>query len=176
MRKFQTIVRLYGGQAVSQLHKICPRCQTQALIDAQYCSRCGHGFRTQFQPDQTVLGVPPHQTPYQPPQPPAGYPYGAQHPYAPPGPYHSSRGGIQLPPGYHSPGVAVLLSLLLTGGGQMYNRQVPKGVAVLVGTIFIAIGTAGFGVVPCLVLAAVDAFRIADRLRAGEPVGHWQWF
>ena len=42
---------------VSQPHKICPRCQTPAELQAPQCSSCGRQYRTQFpqNPDRTVL-------------------------------------------------------------------------------------------------------------------------
>lgn len=29
-------------------HKLCPRCQTPAPLDARFCSQCGRQYRTQF--------------------------------------------------------------------------------------------------------------------------------
>lgn len=37
-------------------HKICPKCRTLAPLDAQYCSNCGHKYRTQFMPPQGPPG------------------------------------------------------------------------------------------------------------------------
>lgn len=59
-------------------------------------------------------------------------------------PGDSSKQTIQLPPGQHNPGVAVLLALLppiicLYGIGQFYNRQVLKGVLALFGAPFVAL-------------------------------------
>lgn len=172
---------------MSQPHKICPRCQRPADLQAPQCDGCGRVYKTQFpqNPDQTVLGAPGHQ-PHQGPSPQLHNQQVHVHITAPPPPpqplpppsvYYQPQGDyIQLPPGFHSPGTAVLLSLLITGVGQMYNKQITKGVVVLVATIIIALGTAGFGVVPCWIIAAIDAFKIGDRLRAGEAVSQWQWF
>lgn len=33
-------------------HKICPRCQTPAPLDAAFCGQCGRQYRTQFVPPQ----------------------------------------------------------------------------------------------------------------------------
>jgi hypothetical protein len=38
--------------------KACPRCHTPSPLDAGFCSRCGHQFRTQFQ-DRTQLVMSP---------------------------------------------------------------------------------------------------------------------
>jgi TM2 domain-containing membrane protein YozV len=60
-----------------------------------------------------------------------------------------------------SPGIALLLSLLLPGVGQMYNGQVGKGIAFLIGyiaTIFIFL----FWIV--WIWAMVDAYQTAKRM------------
>lgn len=38
--------------------KLCPRCQQQAALEALYCLRCGHQYRTQFSAQQTQLNMP----------------------------------------------------------------------------------------------------------------------
>jgi len=43
---------------MTQPSKICPACQQPAPLDAQFCLRCGHGFRTQFVPQQTMMQFP----------------------------------------------------------------------------------------------------------------------
>lgn len=43
-------------------YKVCPSCRTQAALDAQFCSKCGHQYRTQFtQVIQPVGATPPLQ-------------------------------------------------------------------------------------------------------------------
>jgi hypothetical protein len=34
----------------------------------------------------------------------------------------------------------------------------------------------GAGGILAVVVAAVDAFKVAERIRRGEVVGDWQWF
>jgi TM2 domain-containing membrane protein YozV len=63
--------------------------------------------------------------------------------------------------GNKSPGIALLLSLLLPGVGQMYNGQVGKGIAFLIGyivTIFILL----FWVV--WIWSMVDAYQTAKAM------------
>lgn len=72
--------------------------------------------------------------------------------------------------------VAGLLTFLLCGAGQMYNRQVAKGFAFLAVTLTVGILTAGFGGYVVTILACVDACRTARRINAGEPVGAWSLF
>jgi hypothetical protein len=43
---------------MSQAYKVCPQCQTPAVLTAPQCSQCGHLFRTQFV-QQTQVVVPP---------------------------------------------------------------------------------------------------------------------
>lgn len=100
---------------------------------------------------------------------------------------------IQLPPGKQKPWLAVLLSFLLIGGGQLYNRQVLKGFILLGAfiTTFVYLLFLVFDAYPNRLpitpwwpyffeavpfLLALDAYRIAARLRRGEPVRRWQWF
>lgn len=77
---------------------------------------------------------------------------------------------------HHSPVVAVLLSVFcLAGGGQMYNRQIKKGFAILAGLV------ASWFLIPVsplaiVAVAAVDAYMIAARIQRGETVREWQWF
>ncbi len=91
--------------------------------------------------------------------------------------YQSPVHGIRVVPGTHSVVVAVILTLLcLVGAGQMYNKQVIKGVVVLMSAIALAVITVGFSIIFTFPLAAIDAGMIASRLNKGEVVGEWQWF
>ena len=111
---------------MSQPIKLCPECQTPAVLNAASCEQCGHVYRTHFPtPDQTQMVQPmgstpddlaqwptqiqsPHAPGY--PQQPPGYPPAPtgyppyqqpgypQQPYSPP-PYP----GRQYPPGSYSP-------------------------------------------------------------------------
>jgi TM2 domain-containing membrane protein YozV len=78
-----------------------------------------------------------------------------------------------------SPVAASFMSFLLPGIGQMMNGQGAKGVLLLL-ALFVTMGIFGltaFGL-PLLIgriLAAIDAYRIADRRRANEPVRDGEW-
>jgi TM2 domain-containing membrane protein YozV len=60
-----------------------------------------------------------------------------------------------------SPGVALLLSVLICGVGQMYNGQVGKGIAMLVGSIFLWFIFLGWVV---WIWSMVDAYHTAKRM------------
>lgn len=128
--------------------KICPRCGQPAYLNAPTCAQCGHLFRTNFaqQPTQVF-----HPRPIK-------------------------TDDIQMCPGTHSVIAAAVLSLFLTGGGQIYNRQYVKGVVLLVITIALAFGTCGAFVCIAWPVLLIDAILIASRLNRGEIVRQWQFF
>ena len=72
--------------------------------------------------------------------------------------------------------VAGLLTFLLCGAGQMYNRQVAKGFAFLALCLVLGILTDGPGGYAVTVTACIDACRTARRINAGEIVGPWSVF
>lgn len=58
--------------------------------------------------------------------------------------------------------MALLLSLIpLPGIGQFYNRDVMKGVVMLVGAFFLGSITAGVGYLAIWIWAVVDAYQVA---------------
>ena len=59
------------------------------------------------------------------------------------------------------PGIALLLSLLICGVGQMYNGQVGKGIAFLIGCIFAWFILLGWVV---WIWSMVDAYQTAKRM------------
>lgn len=60
-----------------------------------------------------------------------------------------------------SPGVALVLSLIICGAGQMYNGQVGKGIAMLLGCIFLWIILLGWII---WIWSMVDAYQVAKRM------------
>jgi TM2 domain-containing membrane protein YozV len=60
-----------------------------------------------------------------------------------------------------SPGVALLLSLLICGVGQMYNGQVGKGILMLVGCIFLWFIFLGWII---WIWSMIDAYQTAKRM------------
>jgi len=74
-----------------------------------------------------------------------------------------------------SPIVAAILSFLLLGGvGQLYLGQQKKGIILIVVSV-ILIWFFCLGIVP-IVLGAIDAYMLADKLQKGQPIGDMEWF
>ena len=75
-----------------------------------------------------------------------------------------------------NPVVAAILAFVLPGLGQLLNRQVAKGVMLMVGSLVLS-AVPGAGVVKTVlsILCAIDAYRIAERRRKGEPVADGEW-
>jgi TM2 domain-containing membrane protein YozV len=72
-----------------------------------------------------------------------------------------------------------VLSVLLPGLGQIVLGQVGKGIVLLAGPIAFYLITCGFGflLAPVVwIVAAVDAYKIANKLRGGKPVRRWEFF
>lgn len=79
------------------------------------------------------------------------------------------------------PILAALVSFLITGVGQMINRQFVKGIVLLAVSFFMWI----IGVILILpllfafvlwVVSIVDAYLIAQKIRNGKTVGEWEMF
>ena len=69
------------------------------------------------------------------------------------------------------PVLAAVLSFIFPGAGQLWCGQGLKGIVMLGVAMFTL---SGCGVLS--VLAAVDAYLIAQRKRRGETLGEWQMF
>ena len=93
-------------------------------------------------------------------------------------PVHGHHGNIvpQTNMSAHSPIAAVLLSLLITGLGQIYNKQIAKGILALVLAIILAVCTWGISILFTWIFVGIDAGLIAGRLQRGETVTEWQCF
>ena len=97
---------------------------------------------------------------------------------------------IQVEPGSHSIGTAILASIVATGFGQFYNKQMGKGTLIISLAILLVFGCIArafsdwisaleilvLGAFLLITLATLDAARIAVRLNRGEVVRPWQWF
>ncbi len=71
-----------------------------------------------------------------------------------------------------NPGIAALLSFLFAGGGQIYNGQIGKGIAIIViqlvnaALLLVAIG---FITLPAVHIYAIyDAYNTAKKINQGE--------
>ncbi len=73
-----------------------------------------------------------------------------------------------------NPGVAVLLSFLLAGLGQIYNGQIGKGVAFMISyfcSLVLMWVLIGFIIAPILwIWSMVDAYKTAERINAQSGV------
>jgi TM2 domain-containing membrane protein YozV len=61
-----------------------------------------------------------------------------------------------------NPTVAVILSLLIVGGGQFYNGEMKKGAIMLGIAVVLLALTVGVGWFAVAVWSAIDAYRVAS--------------
>lgn len=131
----------------------CANCNSQVAPGATNCPVCGAAIQQQ----QPYSQVPPQQ-PYG--QVPPQQPYGQQ-PYG------------QPPVSQKSPGLALFLSCLFPGVGEMYCGQVAKGIVLLL-AFYLTVGF-GLGVV-IWIISMIDAYKIAEKINQGRVVGDWEFF
>ncbi|OAS25634.1 hypothetical protein A5481_09160 [Methylobacterium platani] len=65
--------------------------------------------------------------------------------------------------GGKSPGIALVLSLVICGIGQMYNGQVAKGILMLLGSILLWLVMLGWIV---WIWSMIDAYQTAKAINA----------
>ena len=137
---------------------------TGTLKSSDYVWTDGQG---DWKPASEIVGLFAGNTPVPPPPTPlSGIPYG-------------NAGSQDLvmpsdPP--RDPTVMAILSFLIPGLGQIILGQTVKGIvlfAVYLGAGFV---TACIGSLPVLVVAIIDAYQIAVKLRNGQPVKQWEFF
>ena len=77
------------------------------------------------------------------------------------------------------PAVAALMSFFVPGLGQIVNGQIGKGVVLLLASFFVSaiLAIPTMGLFPLLgrIVAAVDAYRIAEKRRKGAVVRPDEW-
>lgn len=133
-------------------------------------------------PPPAPIAAAPAQIPPPPPaQPPAPPPQAPPPQVAPPPPPRTQapppQTALPTPPVAAplargiDPILAAIASFFIPGLGQLLAGQVPKGIVILVVSIFTC---AGGGLIS--VIAAIDAFLIAQRKQKGETVQDWQFF
>ncbi len=72
------------------------------------------------------------------------------------------------------PMIALILSLILAGGaGQIYLGQTTKGIVLIVATLLLSCVGIGFII---WILGIIDAYQLGTMLKAGQPIGEWQFF
>jgi TM2 domain-containing membrane protein YozV len=79
--------------------------------------------------------------------------------------------------------LAVLLSFFFTGAGQIYNKQVMKGIVLLIVTFvglpvvsFLSCGLGAALYAPLWIIGIVDAALIGQKIANGRPIAEWDWF
>jgi len=72
--------------------------------------------------------------------------------------------------------MGILSGCCIAGLGQMILGQAIKGVVILVCGIVFGIVTGGFGAPIVWIVAGVDAYSVANKLKAGKTVGQWEFF
>lgn len=86
---------------------------------------------------------------------------------------------IHVQPSTTSPTAAAFMSFLMPGIGQLMNGQGAKGVllllAMFVGVVIFNFPSMSLMVMIGRILSAIDAYRIAERRRAGKFVRDGEW-
>ncbi|WP_188207466.1 zinc ribbon domain-containing protein [Alkalibacillus aidingensis] len=72
--------------------------------------------------------------------------------------------------------LAVILSLIIVGVGQIYLGQVLKGLVLLISSLLIGFVTVGLGAFVLWILVAIDAYKIANKINEGRTVDEWEFF
>lgn len=72
--------------------------------------------------------------------------------------------------------MGILSGCLIAGLGQMVLGQVTKGVMILIGSMVVAVLTAGISIFVTWPLGGIDAYLIAKKLKNGQSVGEWECF
>lgn len=75
-----------------------------------------------------------------------------------------------------SPIVAMLLSIVLVGLGQMINGQLIKGLLMLVTAMVLGALTGGVAGIVIWVISGIDAYICASKLKQGRPIGRFSFF
>ncbi len=141
------------GQIIDDQAAVCPHCGVAVGTQRRFCAHCG----APVTPEQAVCLK-------------CGCATATSR-----SPFANLPQGLVVYRG-QSVNVAVLLSCLLPGVGQIYLGQTMKGLALLVLALVLGSATLGtLGVVVWLV-ALIDAHKIGTKLAAGQPVREWDFF
>ncbi len=76
----------------------------------------------------------------------------------------------------YSPLLMGIASFFIPGLGQMIMGQVKKGLTLLIISIFLGIVTFGLAGFVLMIVATVDAVKIANKLQQGRAVEEWEFF
>lgn len=72
--------------------------------------------------------------------------------------------------------MAILSGCCIAGLGQIVLGQVIKGFIIMLVSMVVAVVTFGISIFITWPLGALDAYQIAVKLKAGKPVGQWEFF
>lgn len=76
----------------------------------------------------------------------------------------------------YSPLLMGIASFFIPGLGQMIMGQVKKGLVLLAISLFLGLVTFGIIGFILMIVATVDAVKIAKKLQAGRAVEEWEFF
>jgi len=137
----------------------CVKCNTELSGSEIFCPKCGNQIQAQTVPTNIPSSTPESKESYKDPN------------LIFPNPNKKK-----------SPGIAAILSLLITGLGQIYVGQVALGLVVLGGyivfvTLFVAAGWDIHGVVFIFsFVSAIFAYLAAKELKEGRPIHKWRFW
>jgi len=72
--------------------------------------------------------------------------------------------------------MAIVSGCAIAGVGPMLLGQVMKGLVILFAGTVLAVLTAGIALPVVWLVAGIDAYMIANKLKSGRPVGQWEFF
>lgn len=158
----------------------CVRCGKPVPDSHRFCGGCGN---------PTTSSTAPPRTNASPPPPPL-LDSGTDSPYrdtpARPVfvPSHTSIGtrdersgtGYIFPTNPPQSPHACWLNLLIVGVGQICLGQVGKGLVIMGATVAISLVLPCVGTLAAAAVATIDAYQVGAALRAGRPVGKWEFF
>ena len=133
------------GQEIDSNAAVCTHCGVAVGTEKKFCANCGQAVNA----NQAVC-------------------LGCGNTLSQPGYRINVAGQKMIHPSGKSASLALLLSCLLAGIGQIYLGQVLKGVLILVVTCLT--GPIGW------VIGMIDAYLIGKKLEAGQSVGEWEFF
>jgi len=142
----------------------CVHCGTQVPDTARFCSRCGRSTTTDSGAGAAVAN---------PPSASSAIPESDAERVALRVVQETSHGISN--PTCIAPALAAVVSFI-PGLGQILLGQTIKGIVVLIVGLLLAVLTGGLTVLVTWPLAAVDAYLIAKKLRAGRSVAQWEFF
>ncbi|MDD4096313.1 MAG: zinc ribbon domain-containing protein [Clostridiaceae bacterium] len=159
------------------MSKMCMKCGYEAGDHHKFCPGCGAPLSDPRSANQAPPGNPPpgysSPSPVSPNYPPPNYP---PNQYSPP-PYYSANSDSVTPDKLViEPIIAVVLTFVLFGLGQMLNGQVGKGFALFGGQIALAFVTMGLSILPGYIFVCIDAYMCAKALKEGKTIGKWSFF